>query len=264
MTTDHISQMSDHDQTPFKTMLIEIGATLLHSVQKATIKSSLEDTLCYCQRDSKKSEIIECSLCKSRFHLSCVNCPEEGWLCAKCQSCPVKLLKTLKEFYVQYQSDYCDFSEAFGYTNFQIKLLSKKESPKDIFSKEAKTWLHRDITFSSDYAQAILLRVTDICDLRDLFTVLKEILIFVACKSKLATLRSKALKAIKATIKLQPTLLLDQGIQQVISHRISDQSSIAREAAIDLLLTFFSEKQDYDKFIKVYLPLILQRSSDKS
>jgi hypothetical protein len=38
---------------------------------------------------------------------------------------------------------------------------------------------------------------------------MKDIMIFVACKSKLATIRSKALKAIKAVIKVQPQLMLD-------------------------------------------------------
>ena len=116
----------------------------------------------------------------------------------------------------------------------------KAKIDKASFTKEEKTWLHRDLTFSPEYAKAVLLKVTYLCELPDLFTAMKDILIFVACRSRLATLRSKALKAIRALIKSEHTLLLDVGIQNLISSRISDPSSVTREAAIDLLLQFCS------------------------
>ena len=108
------------------------------------------------------------------------------------------------------------------------------------FTKEEKTWLHRDLNFSPEYAKAVFLKVTYLCELPDLFTAMKDILIFVACRSRLATLRSKALKAIKALIKQEYKLLLDSGVQSLVSSRMSDPSSVTREAAIDLLLQFLS------------------------
>jgi hypothetical protein len=89
--------------------------------------------------------------------------------------------------------------------------------------------------------------VTYICELPDLFNAMKDILILVACKSKLATMRSKALKAIKAVIKTQPSLLLDIGVQNLLTLRISDNSTVTREAAVDLLLQYLNNTNDETK-----------------
>jgi len=146
-------------------------------------------------------------------------------------------------------------------------LLDPKTKVDDAeFSKENRTWLHRDITFSPEFAKAIYLKVTYVCELPDLFRAMKDILIFVACKSKLATLRSKALKAVKAVVKAQPTLLMDDGIKSLIAVRISDPSTVTREAAIELLMQYFTAKalSEPGQFIDLYLPIILSRSSDRS
>lgn len=174
------------------------------------------------------------------------------------------------DFFLQYQSDYCDFSTAYHYTLYLRTLLDPKAKTNEAsFEKENRTWLHRGVTFSPDYAKAILLKVAYLCELPDLFKAMKDILILVACKSKLATLRSKALKAIRAVIKAQPDLMLDQGIQNLVTVRMQDQSTVAREATVDLLVQFLTDKQDkelasMDRFVDFYLPLILQRSADRS
>ena len=60
-------------------------------------------------------------------------------------------------------------------------------------------------------------------------------------------------------------LLLDSGIQNLLSLRISDSSTVTREAAVDLLLLFLNGSHtDTDAFIDYYLPLVLARSADRS
>lgn len=173
---------------------------------------------------------------------------DSKWLCTKCQSKPSALIQELLDFYRQYQSDYCDFKDAYNYVLYLMTLLDPKAKiDETLFTDENRTWLHRDITFNPEYSKAIFLKVTYICELPDLFNAMKDILILVACKSKLATMRSKALKAIKAVIKTQPSLLLDVGVQNLLTLRISDNSTVTREAAVDLLLQYLNRSNDETK-----------------
>jgi hypothetical protein len=60
-------------------------------------------------------------------------------------------------------------------------------------------------------------------------------MILVVSYSKTAILRSKALKSVKALVKLNPKNLLDEQVTRAIYLRLNDSSAITRESAIDLV-----------------------------
>ena len=75
-----------------------------------------------------------------------------------------------------------------------------------------------------------------VTDVSDLYSGLKDTLIFVACAGKTATLRSKALKSISKVIKVNPESVIDDKIKKVISHASQDSTSVVtREGALDML-----------------------------
>ena len=130
-----------------------------------------------------------------------------------------------------------------------------------------------NVTFDVDYAKAILLQLQCISEVPDLFSGLKDTLIFVACQSKTANLRSKSLKCISKMIKKRPENILDAKIKRVIVSRAHDLSVCTRESALDMLQQFFkgnnSREEDnkeemIKKFTQMYLTLIIERAKDKS
>lgn len=75
----------------------------------------------------------------------------------------------------------------------------------------------RNVTFCVDYAKALLLQLNHLTELPDLLKGLKDTLIFVACTSKAATIRAKAMKSISKVIKFHPErALLDDTIFKLI------------------------------------------------
>lgn len=70
-----------------------------------------------------------------------------------------------------------------------------------------------NVTFSVEYAKALLLQLYHLTDIPDLLRGLKDTLIFVSCNSKTATQRAKAMKSISKVIRLHPhESLLDETI----------------------------------------------------
>ena len=89
-------------------------------------------------------------------------------------------------------------------------------------SDQEKTWVTRDIPFHVDYAKSLLLRLTCIRDIPDMFTALIKGLLSVAKSSKKAVVKGKALKAICKIIKQRPENILDEDIQIIIKLRLKD------------------------------------------
>jgi len=131
----------------------------------------------------------------------------------------------------------------------------------------------RDLTINPDYAKYLMLKVHCELEMSDLFAAIKDTLIWISCCPKAATLRAKALKGIKQVIKVKPENLMDEKIQQVLQLRVNDKSSVNRENALDLIAQFItsSSKKELstsselrDKCLENYLPIVIDRASDKS
>ncbi len=90
---------------------------------------------------------------------------------------------------------------------------------------------------------------------------------------KFATLRAKAMKSIKAIIKINPDTLHEKEVLKIIQLRLMDVSSSTREATLDLLWQSLTQL-DYEEeektqkfqasFIKKYLSVIVERADDTS
>ena len=113
--------------------LIDIVSDILVNCQMAEDLASELGNLdhCYCGEEDKrqKRSVVNRSMvlcqgqkaCRKRgtqFHANCINESELGhdqiWICATCETDPVKILSKLMVFYRQFQSNYCDFSLAQG------------------------------------------------------------------------------------------------------------------------------------------------------
>ena len=84
----------------------------------------------------------------------------------------------------------------------------------------SKSWITRDLTFNAEYGKLVHLKLNWIEQLQDLKTALKNILVCVAMVAKEATLRAKAVKGIKALVKLQPDSLTDPEIVRVLKRQL--------------------------------------------
>lgn len=71
-------------------------------------------------------------------------------------------------------------------------------------------------------------------EVRDLFQALKNVMLCISYQ-KFATLRAKAMKTIKAIIKINPETLNEKEVLKIIQLRLMDVSSSTREATLDLL-----------------------------
>ena len=92
------------------------------------------------------------------------------------------------------------------------KITFEEERADLVTNFQEKTWLKRGITFDVSYAKALFRQVNCLQEIGDLYTGLKNSLVWVSGEQKLATLRAKALKGIKQIIKLEPANLLDEMI----------------------------------------------------
>ncbi|CDW77530.1 heat repeat domain containing protein [Stylonychia lemnae] len=112
--------------------------------------------------------------------------------------------------------------------------------------------------------------------LRDILQALKNTML---CMSyfRQATIRAKAIKAIKSIIKINPENLLDANVQQIILLRLKDQSANTRETTLDLVSQYIQkfvvknqaqneqvELEFQKKFVGTYLPIIIERADDSS
>ncbi len=77
-------------------------------------------------------------------------------------------------------------------------------------------------------------------ELRHLFEALKNTMLCISY-FKQATLRARAIKAIKNLVKIDPENLLDTLVQQIIQLRLRDISSSTRESTIDLISQYVSK-----------------------
>ena len=132
------------------------------------------------------------------------------------------MIKKLKSFYIQYKSNYCDFSGASNVMMFLEETIGGSRTKRNSHGRisesvqnatKAKTWMTRGLSFNVDYAKALMLKMNCISEIPSLFKAMINILLYLSHSSKKSIVRGKALKPICKIIKLKPENLIEDGIQ---------------------------------------------------
>jgi len=138
--------------------------------------------------------------------------------------------------------------------------------------QEEKTWITRGHMMNITYARKVMMLLLVETELRDLFEAMKNVMLCISYL-KLATLRVKAMKAIKKLIVVDPEILSDSQILKIIQLRLADVSSSTREMTLDLLwhcltkVNFENEAKSHlfeQEFVNKYLDLVVERADDNN
>eukprot|EP00347_Sterkiella_histriomuscorum_P014234 403361660 len=278
---------------------------LIQAQQIISIKQSSQNQLCYCNEKIKISfieedndELIQCTYCKTIFHLDCLNrraLTQKAFQCLDCQASLkefstfrlLDLHNELKDFYTHQRQSYHDFTDAYAYVILRQQIIDDREKVQgkklrqeleteytrvqeqkfDKSQLQDRSWISRGQQLSIHYIRNVLKYLSIELELRDVIYF------------KHATMRAKAMRAIKNIIKINQENFVDPQIQKIISLRLQDISSGTREGTLDLISQFLqkrylAQKQEKSaddnssfllrKFLEIYGIEIINRAKDQN